>query len=184
MNNPFKLKDLSSSTNPNISCCFQMEVLACSRNYSNSILRTEKTHFQELKVASFLPRDNFLSFLPRDNFLVFFASRQIFVSPWPLVFFLRRTRSVPAPVLSRRWSVCTIFRPASLFLWENFILSHRNMIWWYSTFFKADLIGCWERFGSLAGTVVTTLVGTWVGLGLIGLKMSFVANFHEYFRSN
>ena len=47
----------------------QMEVLICSPDSCNYILRTEKTHFQELNVASFLPSDKSLSFSPCDKFL-------------------------------------------------------------------------------------------------------------------
>ena len=67
-----------------------------------------------------------------------------------------------------------------------------NLIIWRCllTFFKADLIGCWSSLGSLAGTVVTTRVGTWVEVKLwnallvANFQAYFKSNFQEYFRSN
>ena len=112
------------------------------------------------------------------------------VSPGPLVLFLSRTWSVPSPVLSRRWSASTIFRPASLLyvghlsswtlvIWRCHVMSCGSVIvmeMCLLTFFKADLIGCWSSLGSLAGTVVTTRVGTF--------DVFSSSNFQEYFRSN
>ena len=170
------------STNPNTSCWL---------NIPNGGVNLSALFFQlyfENREDS-LPRIIGCTFYAIQFFLshqIFFALQQIFVSPWRLVFFLCRTRSVSSPVLSRRWSACTIFRPASLFC-GNLILS-QNLIMRYCTFFKADLIGCWSSLGSLAGTVVTTLVGTWVSIGLkaiwLGWKLVFVAEFQDYFKSN
>ena len=135
----------------------QMEVLICSPDSCNYILRTEKTHFQELNVASFLPCDKFLSYL--DAWCFSCAGLEACLRPfWA-------AGGVLAP----------FFAPRAFFV--EILYCHKISLWDIAPFSKLT----WSAVGQVLAPWQAPLSPLGLAPELVGFRNSFGCKFSGVF---